>query len=236
MTSAFKVFSIYPFSEPPACQIPVDLAFIVDSSASIGSKNYMKEKDFVKKLARSFGVAPGHSRAALVLYSNSSSVKAGFDQYPTLEEFHKIVDDLPYERGITRIDLALETASQKVFPQARRAVPKIAILITDGKQTHTDHSKGLREASEPLRRADVRVLAVSIGSGADPDQLRLVTESDDDLFVPQSFSHLFLQVGNLTSRACKLAGECEDLPFGLGNPDWLHACSGVALVLAERHR
>ena len=78
----------------------MDLAFIVDSSASIGSKNYMKEKHFVKQLARSFGVAPGHSRAALVLYSNSSSVKAGFDQYPTLEEFHKTVDDLPYERGI----------------------------------------------------------------------------------------------------------------------------------------
>ena len=230
------LFCIYASSEPPPCQIPVDLAFIVDSSASIGAKNYLKEKHFVKQLARSFGLAPDHSRAALVLYSGSASVKAGFDQYPTLEQFHKIVDDLPYENGSTRIDLALEKANQQVFPQARKGVPKIAILITDGKQTHTDHSKGLKVASEPLRRAGVRVLAVSIGSGADPDQLRLVTESDDDLFVPQSFSHLFLQVGNLTSRACKLAGECEDLPFWLGNPDWLHACSGVALVLAERHR
>ena len=195
----------------------------------------MKEKHFVKQLARSFGVARGHSRAALVLCSNSSSVKAGFDQYPTLEEFHKIVDDLPYERGITRIDLALETASQKVFPQARRAVSKIAILITDGKQTHTDHSKGLREASEPLRRAGVRVLAVGIGSGVDPDQLRLVTESNDDLVVPQSFSHLLLEVRNLTSRACKLSGECKGVLFRHGHPDWLHSCSGVALVLAERH-
>ena len=230
------LFCIYASSEPPPCQTPVDLAFIVDSSGSIGAKNYLKEKHFVKQLARSFGLAPDHSRAALVLYSGTASVKAGFDQYPTLEQFHKIVDDLPYENGSTRIDLALEKANQEVFPQARKGVPKIAILITDGKQTHTDHSKGLKEASEPLRRAGVRVLAVSIGSGADPDQLRLVTESDDDLFMPQSFSHLFLQVGNLTSRACKLAGECEDLPFGLGNPDWLHACSGVAVVLAERHR
>ena len=197
----------------------MDLAFIVDSSASIGSKNYMKEKHFVKQLARSFGVAPGHSRAALVLYSNSSSVKAGFDQYPSLEEFQQSVDDLPYERGLTRIDLALEKANQEVFPQARKGVPKIAILITDGKQTQAADSKGLREASEPLQRAGVRVLAVGIGSGVDPDELRLVTVSDDDVVVAQGFPDLLVQIGNLTRRACELAGECNSVPLRLGPPE-----------------
>ncbi|XP_067022999.1 collagen alpha-4(VI) chain-like [Acropora muricata] len=205
MYSVFKLLCIYLFLEPPACQTPVDLAFIVDSSGSIGSKNYLKEKHFIKQLARSFGVAPGQSRAALVLYSNSASVKAGFDQYPTLEQFHKSVDDLPYEKGFTRIDLALQKANQEVFPQARKGVPKIAILITDGKQTKTADSKGLREASEPLRRAGVRVLAVGVGSGVDSDELRLVTESDDDVVVAQSFPDLLVQIGNLTSRACELA-------------------------------
>ena len=214
VSSVFKLLCIYLFLEPPACQTPVDLAFIVDSSGSIGSKNYLKEKHFIKQLARSFGVAPGQSRAALVLYSNSASVKAGFDQYPTLEQFHKSVDDLPYEKGFTRIDLALQKANQEVFPQARKGVPKIAILITDGKQTKTADSKGLREASEPLRRAGVRVLAVGVGSGVDSDELRLVTESDDDVVVAQSFPDLLVQIGNLTSRACELAGECKSAHLG----------------------
>ena len=214
VSSVFKLLCIYLFLEPPACQTPVDLAFIVDSSGSIGSKNYLKEKHFVKQLARGFGVAPGQSRAALVLYSNSASVKAGFDQYPTLEQFHKSVDDLPYEKGFTRIDLALEKANQEVFPQARKGVPKIAILITDGKQTKTADSKGLREASEPLRREGVRVLAVGVGSGVDSDELRLVTESDDDVVVAQSFPDLLVQIGNLTSRACELAGECKSAHLG----------------------
>ena len=230
------LFCIYASSEPPPCQTPVDLAFIVDSSGSIGAKNYLKEKHFVKQLARSFGLAPDHSRAALVLYSGSASVKAGFDQYPTLEQFHKIVDDLPYENGSTRIDLALEKANQEVFPQARKGVPKIAILITDGKQTHTGHSKRLKEASDQLRRAGVRVLAVGIGSGVDQAELRLVTQSDDDVVVPESFSDLLVQIGNLTSRACELAGECNSVPFRLGPPEWLSARPGVALALAEKHR
>ena len=134
----------------------------------------LPEREALYQTASSqFGVAPGQSRAALVLYSDSAFVKAGFDQYPTLEEFHKSVDDLPYENGFTRIDLALEKANQEVFPQARKGVPKIAILITDGKQTKAADSKGLREASEPLRRAGVRVLAVGIGSDVDSDELRL---------------------------------------------------------------
>ena len=210
VSSVFKLLCIYLFLEPPACQTPVDLAFIVDSSGSIGSKNYLKEKHFIKQLARSFGVAPGQSRAALVLYSNSASVKAGFDQYPTLEEFHKSVDDLPYEEGSTRIDLALEKANQEVFPQARKGVPKIAILITDGKQTKTADSKGLEEASEPLRKAGVRVLAVGVGLGVDINELRSVTESDDDVVLAPNSSDLLLQIGNLTSRACELAGECKE--------------------------
>ena len=236
MSSLLKLLFIYPFSETPPCQTPVDLAFIVDSSGIIGTKNYLKEKHFIKQLARSLGVAPGQSRAALVLYSDAATLKAGFDQYPTLEEFHKSVDDLPYEGGSTRIDLALEKANQEVFPQARKGVPKIAILITDGKQTKTAYSKGLREASEPLRKAGVRVLAVGVGSGVDLDELRLVTESDDDVVGPLSLPNLLLQIGNLSSRACEMAGECRGVHFRLGPSEWLPVHSGVALVLAEKHR
>ena len=115
-------------------------------------------------------------------------------------------------------------------------MPKIAILITDGEQTKTSDSKRLRRASKPLRRAGVRVLAVGVGSGTDLDELRLVTESDDDVVVAQSFANLLVQIGNLTSRACELAGECKGVQFTLGPSEWLLARSGVALVLAEKHR
>ena len=214
----FDVFlHFYPSLEPPPCETPVDLAFILDSSGSIGKTNYLKEKHFVKQLARSFGLAPGQSRAALLLYSSSASVQARFGQYQTLDEFEKAVDGLPYERGTTRIDLALEKAAQEIFPQARQGVPKIAILITDGKQSQAADAKGLTDASEPLRKAGVRVLAVGIGSGVDPDELRLLTESDEDVVVTQTFADLLLQLGNLTSRTCQLAGKRNTLLECLDN-------------------
>lgn len=186
----------------------MDLAFIIDSSGSIGRTNYLKEKHFVKQLARSFGVAPGQSQAAMILYSNSATVYARFGQHATAEEFEQAVDALPYERGLTRIDKALLLAAAEIFPGARSGVPKIALLITDGKQTRAADAKGLKEASAPLRKAGVRVLAVGIGSGIDLDELRLVTEADENIVVAKNFPDLLVQLGNLTSKACQLSSRC----------------------------
>ncbi|CAH3124523.1 unnamed protein product [Pocillopora meandrina] len=190
---------------PPPCSTPVDLAFIIDSSGSIGRTNYKKQKNFVKEVAKTFGLSPNGSRAAMVLYSNSASVKARFGQYTDPKEFDGAVDSLPYERGLTRIDKALELTASDIFAQSRSGVPKIAMLITDGTQTAAADAKGLKEASEPLRQAGVRVLAVGVGKGVDREELRLVTESDEDVVVAADFEDLLLKLSNLTSQACRLA-------------------------------
>ena len=186
----------------------MDVAFIIDSSGSIGEIDYLKQKNFVKEAAKSFGLAPDQSRAAIVLYSTTASVQARFGQYNTTEEFAKAVDALPYEKGSTRIDRALDLAATDIFPKARGSVPKLALLITDGKQTRESDAIGLKEASEPLRQAGVRVLALGIGSDVDRNELRLVTETDDDVVMATDFEDLLLKIGNLTNRVCELAGEC----------------------------
>ncbi|XP_078377848.1 cuticlin-6-like [Oculina patagonica] len=206
---SMALFSVPSSSAMPTAQspstTPVDVAFIIDSSGSIGATNYQYQKNFVKAVAKSFGVAPGKSRAAMVLFGTSAAVQARFGQYTTMEEFGRAVDALPYdESGSTRIDKALDVAATEIFPEARADVPKIAVLITDGVQTQTADAKGLKEASEPLPRAGVHVLAVGIGSGVDTNQLRLVTESDDDVMVASDFQDLLLKVDNITSRASNL--------------------------------
>ncbi|PFX15219.1 Collagen alpha-1(XII) chain [Stylophora pistillata] len=129
---------------PPPCSTPVDLAFIIDSSGSIGLRNYRKQKIFVKEMAKSFGLSPNGSRAAMVVYSNSASVKARFGEFAEETELARAVDGLPYERGLTRIDKALELTASDIFAKGSRAgVPKIAMLITDGTQTPAADAKGL---------------------------------------------------------------------------------------------
>ena len=60
--------------------------------------------------------------------------------------------------GRTRIiGKGLEQVHSKV--SARSGIPKIVIVLNDGRQTKDPDAKDLKEASEPLRRAGVRVLA-----------------------------------------------------------------------------
>ena len=78
------------FSEVPACETPVDIAFLADSSGSISRPNFIKEKTFINDVAKSFVIDKARSRAALVLFSNSASVKIRFSDHTTTRSFQVI--------------------------------------------------------------------------------------------------------------------------------------------------
>ena len=184
------------------------MAFIVDTSGSVGRRNFPNEIYFVNGVAKNLGLAPGQSQAAIVVYSTSASVEARFGQYATTEEFDKALYWLPWYGGKTRIDRALDVAATEVFPESRKDVLKTALLITEGTHTKDDNAKDLREASEPLRKAGVRVLVVGVGSRVDKDELRLVTETDDDVMLASDFDDLLRKVDDVTRKVCQLSGEC----------------------------
>ena len=48
-----------------------DVGFLLDSSGSL-KENYQKEKDFLKAIARSFGISAGGSRAAVITFSENA--------------------------------------------------------------------------------------------------------------------------------------------------------------------
>ena len=179
----------------------------MDSSGSISSTNYRREKAFINAVAKSFGISKDKSRAALVLFSNSASTKIRFEDHSSTASFTAAVKALPHERGFTRIDRALEVATREVFPNARKGVYQIAMVITDGKQTQMDDTKDLREVSKPLRKAGVRVLALGVGSGVDEKELRLIVERDGDVLLAKSFTEVISRVGALIESTCNLAGK-----------------------------
>lgn len=182
----------------------MEIAFLIDSSASIGEIDYKKEKDFIKLLASSFHLSPSHSRAAIIMSSDSVSLKVGFDQHTDIGTFKSAVENLPYKKGNTQIDKALEVAHSELFVKARSGLPKIAIVLTDGRQTPAPDPKSLKDASESLRRAGVRILAVGIGD-VDSSNLRLMTDSDNDVFLAKDFDDLKLKFREIADGACAIA-------------------------------
>lgn len=86
--------------------------------------DYIKEKDFIKSLAKFLNVRPGHSRAALVTYGSQAFRVVNFGETDTLKAFEHAVDRAGKAGGPRRIDRALASAAI-MLDESRRNVPKV---------------------------------------------------------------------------------------------------------------
>ncbi|XP_031556556.1 adhesion G-protein coupled receptor D1-like isoform X1 [Actinia tenebrosa] len=190
----------------------VDVAFLVDSSASIGHHNYEKEKAFVKETASLLGI-PTHSRGAVIVFGDDAKLSIDFHQAKTRQQFDNLVQNIPYMSRRTRIDKALILAAKEVFPKARKHVVKIALVITDGKLTKMRDTIPLLNVSRPLRENGVRVLVVGIGINVNKNELEEMVEKPEDMFLTDNFDSLTRRVQEIVNYTCNNAvlQECLSL-------------------------
>ena len=169
--------------------VTADIVFMVDSSASVGSENYQKEKEFVKSLARLVNVTSEKSKVAVIAYSTRTIPVVQFDGYQSLDDLDEKVDDMPLLGGsYRRMDVALQKASQILLNSARQHAPKIAVLLTAGRQIPSGVS--LDTATQPVRSLNGTVIVVALGQQYDKRELDPVVSEPKDLFEIESFDVL----------------------------------------------
>ena len=181
------------------CKSVADIAFILDSSGSVGKK-YKQEKNLIKSLIKAFELAKGGTHAGVVTFSRYATLSIKLNQYFTLSSFDKAVDDIPLMRGGTRIDRALKLASNELLKPgngARKNVPKIVILLTDG----LSRGKPVPIA-EKMRKDGITIIAVGITQFINKKQLTQISGGKfyhaKDLAVLKSKSF----VGKLAKTVC----------------------------------
>ena len=65
---------IFAFVVPTARSEAVDVAFLLDSSGSVGKDNWRTLLDFVKDVINKFVVGPAHAQFATAIFSTESFV------------------------------------------------------------------------------------------------------------------------------------------------------------------
>lgn len=172
----------------------------MDSSGSIRDGNYQRQRNFIKGLASKLTVGPRNVQLGLIVFSDVPimSIRFGTLRSSDLFSFTATVDGVPYFRGRTRIDSALETAANSLFPEGRQSlVPQVLLLITDGRQSNDPGSIDLVDAVRPLRDQSIKVIVVGIGDDVDKDELRSIVQNPlDDLFLVESFEDLARLLNN----------------------------------------
>uniref|UniRef100_A0A3Q3CJL9 Collagen, type XII, alpha 1b n=1 Tax=Haplochromis burtoni TaxID=8153 RepID=A0A3Q3CJL9_HAPBU len=140
--------------------VQADVVLLVDGSYSIGLANFAKVKAFLEVLVNTFDIGPDKVQISLVQYSRDPHPEFYLNTHHDLNAVVKAVRNFPYRGGSTNTGRAMTYVKEKIFQAARGAranVPRVTILITDGKS-----SDAFQEPATRLRNADVEIFAVGV--------------------------------------------------------------------------
>ena len=197
------------FLAPEKCQAQLDLIFLLDASGSVGADNYVKEKEFIKIVTSRYELETT-SQAAVIAFSSKASNVVPLGSKNTTLSFASAVDEIPYVKGFTRIDLALRLAYDTYFTsEDSNETQKLVILLTDGKQNKWLDPPyiPITDTVQLLRSKAARIYAVTIGGNIDISAMRNVTEEDDEIFQATEFDDLVAKADSISKKSCVNARE-----------------------------
>ena len=81
------------------CSTHLDLVILMDSSGSIGFKDFQKEKDFVKTLFNNLEIGTNASRVSIINFNSQPSIIINLANGISNITLNKVVDDIVYSGG-----------------------------------------------------------------------------------------------------------------------------------------
>ncbi|KAJ8305662.1 hypothetical protein KUTeg_016207 [Tegillarca granosa] len=124
----------------------VDIIFLVDSSASVGRRNFADEIKFVRKLLADFTVDYNHTRVSVITFSSRTKVKKQIDY---------IGDPNVNNHKCSLME------NDEMLRQSRPNSKRYVFLVTDGFSNGGDP----RPEAENLRNAGVKIFTIGIRNG-----------------------------------------------------------------------
>uniref|UniRef100_A0AAY4BGA7 Collagen alpha-1(XIV) chain n=1 Tax=Denticeps clupeoides TaxID=299321 RepID=A0AAY4BGA7_9TELE len=195
------------------CKIPVkaDIVILVDGSWSIGRLNFRMVRMFLENLVNAFSVDFEQTRIGLAQYSGDPRIEWHLNTHTNKGAVIDAVKNLPYKGGNThrlKLCLALNFILQNSFkPESgsRPGIPKIGILITDGRS-----QDDVQPAAQSLRDAGVEMFAIGV-KNADENELKAIASPPEETHVYNvaDFSDMSGIVEGLTRNVCDRETDSE---------------------------
>ncbi|KAF5901087.1 collagen alpha-1(XIV) chain isoform X1, partial [Clarias magur] len=178
-----------------------DIVILVDGSWSIGRLNFRLVRTFLENLVNAFDVGINKTRIGLAQYSGDPRIEWHLNAFTTKDAVIDAVKNLPYKGGNTLTGLALKYILKNSFkPESgsRSNVPKIGILITDGKS-----QDAVEVPAQSLKDAGVEVFAIGV-KNADENELKIISSQPHDThtYNVADFSIMNTIVEGLTRTVC----------------------------------
>ncbi|XP_061181225.1 collagen alpha-1(XII) chain-like [Saccostrea echinata] len=161
------------------CSQDADIAFLIDTSRSLGLQAYKKELHFVERVLERYEIGTNKTKVAVITFSAGSKLEFDFNRYNRKDEVLRAIRSIPYTDGLcTTIYRALKQAREEVFvPQAgdRENFKNLAVILTDGETNPGRYdlytlpkAKSLtRQEANDLKFHGVEVFGIGVGHRVD---------------------------------------------------------------------
>lgn len=192
------------------CEKPMDLVFMIDSSESVGVENFKQIKRMVDRTLTQFTISEKKTHVSIIMIDSVPHIELNLNTLKgdniTSENVLKVVDNLQFISGQTRIDLALRMARKEIFSKlggGRKHVQKILLVFSDGGQTWNPTMLNLRNEVEDLMMAGVQIYSVGVWA----EELNLsnlldIASSPNNLFATEFYGDLLAQLKKISKVPC----------------------------------
>ena len=151
---------------------PVDIAFVLDASGSIGSSRYNNMKTEVGNIVAGLDVSADMVQVSATTFSDQTDhtgQESGFflNEHYGDANVQAAIDALPYHGSTTYTGTALQWTIDNVLSAAngRRGgdVPAVIVIITDGAPSNSAQQALAAAEAAAVRAAGVRIFAIGVG-------------------------------------------------------------------------
>lgn len=187
-----------------ACNLAIDIGFVLDASGRLGRRNFRRIKQFVALISRSFSISRSRARVGVIVYGSTARMQFGLNSYTNPRSLNRAVMRLRYSRGSRRTGKALELVVGGLFRRSRKK--RVLIVLTNGRA-----SDSVRIPSLQIHRAGIETFAIGVGTRASNKELSTIATDPRHIYMV-NFNSLNGIAKGIVRKACK--GICHCLFFG----------------------
>merc|ERR1719454_274604 len=221
--------NLKPISElmcqpPPkklTCKVYVDLAILIDGSASVGYNGFLRSLNFIKSAATVMEVAPGKTRVGMIQFSKGISNTTKIDLQPrhssTLVEEIQATSKGYLNGDGTFIANGLHEIYEMLWENRRwqnqngEEMEAIVLILTDG--------QSMDDPSIPIQRlksmSNLNIYAIGVGKSTNEKELQEMATKPEYVKKVDSTEDLVKIKKALESQLCDRQKQMEPEPQGL---------------------
>lgn len=170
---------------------------MIDGSSSVGQQNFIQFLSVVKGTYHAFPVNEDEVRVAVVIISDAGKIVFDFDKDTEIAEIDKNVDYVTFPGGNRNVGSGISVTIRSVLTSTGRRgmVPQILVTILAGKS-----SDDVTSMASELHRAQIKSIAVGVGSVVNRDELSLIAGDSHNVIVNSDLSKLAAVVPEIVEK------------------------------------